>query len=149
MKIRLITIGKLKEKYLKEGIEEYRKRLRALQVELEVVELPETNADPQKSIAEESAKILTKIHGDFVAFDRTGELVTSEDLAQIIKQNEKTGQLDFVIGGSHGLSQELLSQAKNIISFGKMTYPHQLFRLLASEQIYRGVSITRSKPYHK
>lgn len=149
MKIRLITIGKLKEKYLKEGIEEYRKRLRALQVDLEMVELPETNADPQKSILEESTKILTKVRGDFVAFDRTGQLVTSEDLAQIVKRNETTGQLDFVIGGSHGLSQELLSQAKNTISFGKVTYPHQLFRLLASEQIYRGVSISRNKPYHK
>lgn len=149
MKIRLITIGKLKEKYLREGIEEYRKRLRALQVDLEVVELPEASGESTKCIEQESTKILTKIRGNFVAFDRTGELVTSEDLAQIIKQNEKTGQLDFVIGGSHGLSQELLSQAKNVISFGKITYPHQLFRLLASEQIYRGVSINRGKPYHK
>lgn len=149
MKIRLVTIGKLKEKYLREGIEEYCKRLRALQVELEVVELPEVSGESAKCIEQESEKILAKIRGDFVAFDRTGGLVTSEGLAQIIKQNEKTGQLDFVIGGSHGLSQELLSQAKNIISFGKITHPHQLFRLLASEQIYRGVSILRNKPYHK
>jgi len=149
MKIRLIAIGKIKEKYLREGIEEFKKRLRAFQIELEELELPEMQGDSAKCVEQESAKILEKVREDFVVFDIGGRLVSSEDLAKILHAREPKGYLDLVVGGSHGLSAELLSHTKNNISFGKITFPHQLFRLVVCEQIYRAASILHGKPYHK
>lgn len=157
--ITLITVGKLKEKYLKKGIAEYSKRLGAY-TKFKIVEVADEHAPESLSPAEmeqvkdvEGDRILSKISDrDYVyALDLAGKEFTSEQFAKKIDQNMVHGQshLAFVIGGSLGLSQKVLDRSQAQISFGKMTYPHQLMRLILTEQIYRAFKIIRNEPYHK
>jgi 23S rRNA (pseudouridine1915-N3)-methyltransferase len=149
MRLNLLSVGKIKEAYLRTGILEYTKRLRALQVGLNEIEIPETKGEAAKCRQEESSKLLEKSNGSFLAFDPTGENISSEEFAQILKNFEAQGEINLIIGGSHGLSNEIRQKAKRVLSFGKITYPHQLFRLLVLEQTYRAFTILRKKTYHK
>lgn len=159
MNIKIISVGKLKEKYLKMGIEEYAKRLGAY-CKLELVEVPDEKAPEKLSEAEmiqvkekEGERILAKIPDQAYVFALAieGKQRTSEDFAKEINQLGIQGksQLVFVIGGSLGLSEAVMNRSNTKISFGKMTLPHQLMRLVLIEQIYRGFRINRNEPYHK
>ncbi|MCL2556075.1 MAG: 23S rRNA (pseudouridine(1915)-N(3))-methyltransferase RlmH [Firmicutes bacterium] len=135
-KIRIIAVGSIKEKYLIQAIDEYLKRLKKF-CKIEIIEIQE-NDDIKK---------FGTI--DFL-FDIKGELITSENLSSILdKQYIYADTVTFLIGGSHGFSEETKKSAKNRISFGLVTYPHQLFRVLVLEQIYRSFSIVQGLPYHK
>ncbi|MBM7618844.1 23S rRNA (pseudouridine1915-N3)-methyltransferase [Bacillus tianshenii] len=159
MNISIITIGKLKEKYLKQGIDEYLKRLGAY-AKVEVVELPDEKAPEQLSDAEmiqvkqkEGERILAKISDDthVIALAIQGKQRSSEQLAGEIDKLATYGKskIAFVIGGSLGLSDEVMKRANDTLSFSKMTFPHQLMRLILVEQVYRAFRINRGEPYHK
>lgn len=159
MNIKIIGVGKLKEKYLKQGIAEYAKRLGKF-CKFEIVEVPDEKAPEKLSAAEmegvkekEGERILAKIRNkEYVyALAIEGKERSSEEFAQEIAQLTTYGRSDitFVIGGSLGLSPAVLKRAETKISFGRFTLPHQLMRLVLSEQIYRAFMINNGSPYHK
>lgn len=152
-------MGKLKEKYLKMGIAEYAKRLSAY-CKMELIEVPDEKAPEKLSEAEmiqvkekEGERILAKIPDQAYVFALAieGKQRTSEAFAKEIEQLGVQGKstIVFVIGGSLGLSDAVMKRSNTPISFGKMTLPHQLMRLVLIEQIYRGFKIVRNEPYHK
>ncbi|MEK5521090.1 23S rRNA (pseudouridine(1915)-N(3))-methyltransferase RlmH [Heyndrickxia sp. FSL W8-0423] len=159
MNISIITVGKLKEKYLKQGIDEYLKRLTAY-AKVEIIEVPDEKAPEILSETEmeqvkqkEGERILAKIHPDahVIALAIQGKMKTSEELADGIDKLGTYGKskIAFVIGGSLGLSDEVMKRANESLSFSKMTFPHQLMRLVLVEQVYRAFRIIRGEPYHK
>lgn len=159
MNIKIISVGKLKEKYLIQGIQEYVKRLGAY-AKMELIEVPDEKAPENLSEAEmrlvkekEGERILAKIKEQEYVFALAinGKNPSSEEFAKTIDQLGIQGksQLVFVIGGSLGLSDTVLKRSNAQISFGKMTYPHQLMRLILVEQIYRAFRINKGEPYHK
>ena len=159
MNIKIITVGKLKEKYLKMGIEEYTKRLVSY-CKIELIEVPDEKAPEKLSEAEmlqvkekEGERILSKISEQAYVFALAieGSQRTSEAFSKEIEQLGIQGKsnLVFVIGGSLGLSEAVMKRSNTQISFGKMTLPHQLMRLVLIEQIYRSFRIMKNEPYHK
>lgn len=160
MLIKIVAVGKVKEAYLKDAIGEYEKRLRPYN-KFEIVEVPDEKAPETLSAKEveevkekEGEKILAKIKEDsfVVTLEIKGKMLTSEDFAQLIKDEMLDGfgrDLVFVIGGSNGLGQNVIKRSNKKISFGKMTYPHQLMRLILTEQVYRAFRIINNEPYHK
>lgn len=159
MNIKIITVGKLKEKYLKMGIAEYAKRL-GTYCKMELIEVPDEKAPEKLSEAEmiqvkekEGERILAKISDQAYVFALAieGDQRTSEKFSKEIEQLGIQGKsnLVFVIGGSLGLSDAVMKRSNTKISFGKMTLPHQLMRLVLIEQIYRSFRIMKNEPYHK
>lgn len=159
MQITVVSVGKLKEKYLKEGIEEYSKRLSAY-CKLQLVEVNDEKAPEELSAAEmeqvkrkEGERILSQLKPDqyVIALAIEGQMWTSEKLSAELDRLALHGksQVAFVIGGSLGLSDEVLKRADVHLSFSKMTFPHQLVRLILLEQVYRAFKISRGEPYHK
>ncbi|RKL66048.1 23S rRNA (pseudouridine(1915)-N(3))-methyltransferase RlmH [Salipaludibacillus neizhouensis] len=159
MNISIFTVGKLKEKYLKQGIQEYTKRLSAY-ANVEIIEVADEKAPENMSNNEmiqvkvkEGERILSKIGQDthVIALAIEGNAWTSERLAKELDDLATYGKskIAFVIGGSVGLSDAVLKRANSKLSFSKMTYPHQLMRLILVEQVYRAFKINRNEPYHK
>jgi len=157
--ISIITIGKLKEKYLKQGISEYLKRL-STYAKVEVIELSDEKAPENLSEAEmeqvkqkEGERILAKISDDthVIALAIEGKLKSSEELAKDLDQLATYGKskVAFIIGGSLGLSDQVMKRSNAALSFSRMTFPHQLMRLILLEQVYRAFRINRGEPYHK
>ncbi|GIW48600.1 MAG: ribosomal RNA large subunit methyltransferase H [Caloramator sp.] len=159
MNITIVSVGKLKEKYLKEGINEYLKRL-SKYAKVDIIEVPDEKAPENLSNKEEEMVkekegqgILKYIKDNMyvVVLDIKGKQLSSEELADFLSQRAILGEsnIAFVIGGSLGLSQTVLNRANYKLSFSKMTFPHQLMRLILLEQIYRGFRIINGEPYHK
>ncbi|WP_430489281.1 23S rRNA (pseudouridine(1915)-N(3))-methyltransferase RlmH [Rossellomorea marisflavi] len=159
MNITIITVGKLKEKYLKQGIAEYTKRLGAY-AKIDIVELADEKAPEVLSDSEmqqvknkEGERILSKIFPDHhvIALAIQGKMKSSEELADTLDKLATYGKskVAFIIGGSLGLSDDVLKRADEKLSFSKMTFPHQLMRLVLVEQVYRAFRINRGEPYHK
>jgi 23S rRNA (pseudouridine1915-N3)-methyltransferase len=157
--ISIVTVGKLKEKYLKMGIEEYLKRLNAY-AKVEVIEVADEKAPEELSELEmlqvkqkEGERILAKISQDtyVIALAINGKMQSSEELADTLDKLATYGKskIAFIIGGSLGLSEEVLKRSNEQLSFSKMTFPHQLMKLILVEQIYRAYRINRGEPYHK
>ncbi|MEY4480177.1 MAG: rRNA ((1915)-N(3))-methyltransferase RlmH [Bacillota bacterium] len=159
MNIQFVVVGKLKEKYLIDGIKEYTKRM-APYAKVVITELADEKAPEQMSAAEEEqvrtregerilATIKTEAH--VIALAIQGETWTSEQFAAHMDKLATYGKsaVTFVIGGSIGLSDAVLKRANAHLSFGRLTYPHQLMRLLLVEQVYRTFKINRGEPYHK
>ena len=147
MRITLITVGKIKEKFYQDAISEYAKRL-SRYCKLDVIQALETQIKEK-----EGKRILENIKdGSFViALAINGAMLDSVELAGKIEKWGISGvsQLVFIIGGSLGLSKEVLSRADYKLSFSKMTFPHQLMRVILLEQIYRSYRIIQGEPYHK
>lgn len=159
MNITIVSVGKLKEKYLKLGIDEYSKRL-SRYCKLAIIEVPDEKAPENLSDAEmegikgkEGESILKHIkEGTYViALDIKGKMLSSEELALHLENLGVTGNsnIALVIGGSLGLSKEVLKRADYKLSFSPMTFPHQLMKLILLEQIYRAFRIIKNEPYHK
>jgi 23S rRNA (pseudouridine1915-N3)-methyltransferase len=157
--ILIVTVGKLKEKYLKMGIDEYLKRLNAY-AKVEVIEVADEKAPEELSESEmiqvkqkEGERILAKISQDtyVIALAINGKMQSSEELAETLDKLATYGKskIAFIIGGSLGLSDEVLKRSNEQLSFSKMTFPHQLMKLILVEQIYRAYRINRGEPYHK
>ena len=159
MNIKIIGVGKLKEKYLKQGIAEYAKRLGTF-CKCQIVGVPDEKVPEKLSPAEmegvkekEGERILAKIKDkEYVyALAIEGKESSSEEFAKELADlgTYGTSDITFVIGGSLGLSPEVLKRANTKISFGRFTLPHQLMRMVLTEQIYRGFMINAGRPYHK
>ena len=158
LNIRIICVGKFKEKYWEAASAEYMKRLGAY-CNVSVIEVKEerlpahaSRADEENVIIKEGKSILDKIAaGDYViALDIGGKELSSEDLAAKIAETSFTSStMDFVIGGSLGLSKDVKSRAALRLSFGRITLPHQLARIVLLEQIYRAFKINAGETYHK
>ena len=146
-KVNIVCVGKIKEKYLTQGIEEYAKRLSRF-CSFTVTELPDECGDC--AVKKESEAIVKKLKGFVIICDLGGKQVTSPELAQIMEKAYLTApEVTFVIGGSEGFDDSVRAKASERIAFGKVTYPHQLMRLILSEQIYRAFNILENTPYHK
>ena len=159
MKITIITVGKIKEKYLKDAIAEYSKRL-GKYCKLEIVEVAdEKTPDNASEVVEDSIRskeaerILKYVKDDayVVTLEINGKQLTSEELADKIEKLgvQGTSHITFIIGGSIGLGKEVLAKSNYALSFSKMTFPHQLMRVILLEQIYRSYRIINGEPYHK
>ena len=159
MKIKIVTVGKLKEKYLRDGIAEYSKRISRFAT-VEMVELADektpdraSDSENEKILNLEGNRILSKI-GDrefVVVLAIEGKTLSSEEFSKQLEQASINGfsTLTFVIGGSLGLSPQVKKRANLFLSFGRLTLPHQLMRLVLIEQIYRAFTIQQGSPYHK
>lgn len=159
MKITIVTVGKLKENYLKDAIAEYRKRL-SKYCKLEIVEVADekTPDNASETVEEmirdkEAERILKHIKPDtyVITLEIEGKQLTSEQLADKIESLGVQGRshITFIIGGSIGLGKEVLEKSDYALSFSKMTFPHQLMRVILLEQVYRSYRIISGEPYHK
>ena len=156
--VNIICVGKLKESYLRGAIEEYSKRMKPL-CRLSIIELNEerigenpSSAEIKRVIEAESERIIAKIgKGDYViALCVEGRNISSEELSERLESIQQThSTVDLVIGGSWGLSDALKTRADFRLSRGKMTFPHQLCRVMLLEQIYRAFQISKGTKYHK
>ena len=159
MNTKIIAVGKLKEKYLKEAVLEYSKRL-SKYCHINIIEVSDEKAPENMSKAEEikvryreGQGILKHIKSDtyVIALDIQGKMISSEEFAKLVNNLGIKGRsnIAFVIGGSLGLSDEILKRTDYRLSFSPMTFPHQLMRVILLEQIYRGYRIIKGEPYHK
>ncbi|MBS5934007.1 MAG: 23S rRNA (pseudouridine(1915)-N(3))-methyltransferase RlmH [Clostridiales bacterium] len=159
MKITVLCVGKIKEKYFTLGIVEYAKRL-SRYCKLEIIEVPDEktpdNASENEELqikAKEGDKLLRYIKDNayVIALAIEGKMLTSEELSEKMEQLGINGDSNvvFVIGGSLGLDKRILDRADYKLSFSKMTFPHQMMRMVLLEQVYRGYRIMKGEPYHK
>ncbi len=156
LKINIITVGSLKEKYLRDAIAEYQKRMGRFAklsiTELEEAYLPQNPApvDIERALEKEADAIIRRFSGGAkIALCVEGESLSSEQFADKLSKMEMKGSIDFVIGSSHGLSERVKRACGVRLSFSRMTFPHQLMRLILCEQIYRAFKINRNESYHK
>lgn len=159
VKITLITVGKIKEKYLKDAISEYSKRL-SRYCKLEIIEVADEKTPEQSSEAadnvirdKEGERILKHIRDDMyvITLEIAGKMLTSEEFAKKVEMLGVQGvsSIALIIGGSIGLGKEVLKRSDYALSFSKMTFPHQLMRVILLEQVYRAYRIINGEPYHK
>lgn len=159
MKITILAVGKLKEKYWKQAISEYEKRLSAYS-KIEIIEVPDEKAPENMSDKEieqvkekEGQRLLAKIkpQATVITLEIQGIMLSSEGLAEEMQRRMTQGQSDFVfvIGGSNGLHEDVLKRSNYALSFSKMTFPHQMMRVVLIEQVYRAFKIMRGEAYHK
>ena len=159
MKVTLITVGKIKEKYLKDAIAEYTKRL-SKYCKLDIIEVADekTPDNASETVEEqirtkEGERILKFVKDDayVITLEIKGKQLTSEELADKIDTLgiQGTSHIVFIIGGSIGLGQDVLNRSNYALSFSKMTFPHQLMRVILLEQVYRSYRIINNEPYHK
>lgn len=150
--IKIITVGLIKEKYLKDAIEEYSKRLRKYTT-LELIEVKDEGLlPPVQAMEKESEKIKKHINEKdyIITLEIEGKELTSEEFSKKIEDVMIiNSNITFIIGGSYGIDKSIKSLAKFHLSFSKMTFPHQLFRVLLLEQIYRAFKIMNNESYHK
>ena len=150
--IKIITVGSIKEKYLKDAIEEYTKRI-SKYTKIEIIEVKdEGTVEPVKAIELEAEKIKKHINPrDYIiTLEIEGKQITSEEFSKRIEDIfQETSNITFIIGGSYGLSNQIKNISNFKLSFSKMTFPHQLFRVILLEQIYRAFKISHNESYHK
>lgn len=158
MKITILAVGKLKEKYLRDGVAEYMKRL-ATFAKIECIEIAEekmpenfSEAEKEKTLTREGERLLARVPegSKLIVLDVAGKAFSSEELASHLGRQmvEGTSHLTFLIGGAFGISRAVRKAAKLRLSFSRMTFTHQMMRLLLAEQIYRAFKIMRGEKYH-
>ncbi len=159
MKVTILTVGKIKEKYLKDAIDEYSKRL-SKYCKLEIIEVADEKTPDNASEvledairAKEAERLLKNIKDDafVITLEINGKQLSSEELSDKIEKLGVQGvsHIVFVIGGSIGLGKDVLKRSNFALSFSKMTFPHQLMRVVLLEQVYRSYRIINGEPYHK
>lgn len=159
MQLRIISVGKLKEKYWREASGEYQKRLAPF-AKVEIIEVAEERLAENPSIAEieralekEGERIVRHLPPSFFVIPLAieGKMLSSEGLAGLMGRLSLEGrsQVAFIIGGSHGLARQVMERGDLVLSFSTLTFPHQLMRVLLLEQIYRGFKILKGETYHK
>ena len=151
--IKILCVGKIKERFFTDGIAEYEKRIDGY-TKFSIVEVKEVNtSDINKNIKDEGKNLLDKIGEDefVITLEINGKMIDSVELAKLIEEKMTYGfsKITFVIGGSNGLSSDVVRRSNYHLSFSKFTFPHQLMRLILSEQIYRALTIINNKEYHK
>jgi 23S rRNA (pseudouridine1915-N3)-methyltransferase len=155
LNVSIICVGKIKEKYIVEGINEFLKRMQSF-AKMKIVELKEDGNDSSRNISiekesEDILKTMEKLGGYNILLDIQGKNFSSEEMAAEIEKLAVNGvsSINFIIGGSYGVSENVRKTVDMRLSFSKMTFPHQLMRLILSEQIYRWFSIIKNTKYHK
>ena len=157
LKIKIVCVGKIKEKYFSEAVNEYVKRVSRF-AEITVKEVKEENftsapscAEKEKITALEGERLKNELSGHVICLAVEGETLSSEKLADKISglKDRGVGEITFVIGGSYGISPAVKRQANELVSFSRMTFPHTLFRVMLAEQIYRAFMISSGSVYHK
>lgn len=155
LNINIVCIGKIKERYILDGINEFLKRLQSFG-KIKIIELKEDGNDANRNISieresEEILKTLNRLGGFNILLDISGKNYSSEEMANYIEKIGIRGisTINFVIGGSYGVSDKVRIASKLCLSFSKMTFPHQLMRLILIEQIYRWFNIINNGKYHK
>lgn len=146
--IKVICVGKIKENFYKEAINEYLKRL-SKYTKLEIIEVADFS---ENSLSKEAALILKHLNKDdyVITLEIEGKLLDSEKLSNLIETQMIHGKnITFIIGGSYGLDNKIKEKASFSLSFSKLTFPHQLFRVILLEQIYRAFKIIKNETYHK
>lgn len=149
--IKIICVGKIKEKFFRDAIDEYKLRL-SKYTKLEIIELPDYNYDLKKTIKEETDAILKSINkSDYnILMDINGNMLNSVELSNKISNILiSNSNITFIIGGSYGVSDEIKNVCNMRLSFSRLTFPHQLFRVILLEQIYRSFKILNNEEYHK
>ncbi|HJH08139.1 MAG TPA: 23S rRNA (pseudouridine(1915)-N(3))-methyltransferase RlmH, partial [Fusobacterium ulcerans] len=153
--VSIICVGKVKEKYIIEGINEFLKRMQSF-AKMKIVELKEDGNDSSRNISiekesEDILKAMEKLGGYNILLDIQGKNFSSEEMSEEIERLTVNGvsSINFIIGGSYGVSESVRKAVDMRLSFSKMTFPHQLMRLILSEQIYRWFSIIKNTKYHK
>ncbi|MBE5738662.1 MAG: 23S rRNA (pseudouridine(1915)-N(3))-methyltransferase RlmH [Clostridiales bacterium] len=156
MKINVVTVGNLKEKYLVEACKEYQKRLSRYHtfniIEVEEERLPKnySDADISKALVKEGQRIEKYLSGYVIILDLQGKQMDSVEFSKTIEKiSLSSDTITFVIGGSYGMSAEVKARASMSLCFSKMTFPHQLFRVMLLEQLYRATAISNNILYHK
>ena len=155
MNVSIICVGKVKEMYIIEGINEFLKRMQSF-AKMKIVELKEDGNDSSRNISiekesEDILKTIEKLGGYNILLDIQGKNFSSEEMSEEIERLTVNGvsSINFIIGGSYGVSESVRKAVDMRLSFSKMTFPHQLMRLILSEQIYRWFSIIKNTKYHK
>ena len=155
IKIRLVAVGRIKEKYYAEAVEEYSKRLSRF-CDFKIVEVAEENYQKSdgargKILSAEGERIEKAIKGYAVALAVEGRKISSEKLAEFIRKKTDggIGEITFIIGGSYGIKEEVKQKCGDKISFSDMTFPHTLMRVMLTEQLYRAFTIIAGAEYHK
>lgn len=155
MNVSIICVGKVKEKYIVEGINEFLKRMQSF-AKMKIIELKEDGNDSSRNISiekesEEILKTMEKLGGYNILLDIQGKNFSSEEMSEEIERLTVNGvsSINFIIGGSYGVSENVRKTVNMRLSFSKMTFPHQLMRLILCEQIYRWFSIIKNTKYHK
>lgn len=155
IKVSVVCVGKVKESYFLDGINEYKKRL-SKYCEFNITELKEENFDKVDDSLinvikkREAERILPNLKGYVIVTDINGKKTSSIELASLLKtKGDEIGVITFVIGGSYGLDQSVKDKADYKISFSDMTFPHTMFRLMLTEQVYRAFTIINGSNYHK
>lgn len=150
--IKVITVGSIKEKYLKDGMEEYKKRI-SKYTNLEIIEVKDEGLVEEKKALEMEALKIEKHLGEkdyIITMEIDGKEYTSPEFAEKIRTIFiENSNITFIIGGSYGIADSIKNKAKMHLSFSKMTFPHQLFRVILLEQIYRAYKINNNESYHK
>lgn len=150
--IKIITVGKLKERYLVDACEEYLKRIKKY-TNIELIEIPDSNIDNEKIALEKERELIEKQIGPkdyIISLVIEGNNLTSLELAEKIDKTFITNStITFIIGGSYGIDESIKEKSNYQLSFSKMTFPHQLFRVLLLEQIFRSYKILNNEKYHK
>jgi len=149
-KIEFICVGKIKERFFNEAANEYVKRLSRF-CSLSIIEIKDEGDEPTRAKQLESEAIINKLGGFSILLDVGGDLVSSEKFSTTIDNAYNSGntKVQIIIGGSHGISDALKSKVSSRVSFGRVTYPHKLMRVIALEQVYRAFGIIYGTPYHK
>lgn len=150
--IKIICVGKIKEKFIREAIDEYLKRL-SKYTKVEIIELNDYDLDNEQLTKEKEKEAILKSIGPkdyIITLEINGNMLTSEEFSQKLdKVFISNPNISFIIGGSYGLSDEIKKISNYPLSFSKMTFPHQLFRVILLEQIYRSYKIINNESYHK
>lgn len=143
-RIKILCVGKASKPFCRDGCAEYLKRLKGF-YDVSVVEIPE-----QPTVRREGEELIKRMSGACVLLDIGGETVTSEGLSELVRDaHERADEIAFIIGGASGVDDAVRARCARRISFGRVTYPHQIARLLLCEQLYRAATIIRGLPYHK
>ena len=149
--IKIITVGKLKEKYFKDAVDEYLKRL-SKYTKIELIEVPDEDYDIKKTLLKEKESILKYVSNKeyIITMEIEGKELSSIELSKRINDTLiQNSEITFIIGGSYGLHEDIKKISNYSLSFSKMTFPHQLFRIMLLEQIYRSYKIINNETYHK
>ena len=149
--IKIICVGKIKEKFFKEAIEEYKKRL-SKYTKLEIIEVEDINNNNEEIIKQKESELIIKHINEkdyVITLEIEGNEINSIELSKKIESIEQYSNITFIIGGSYGLDNKIKEKSNYKLSFSKLTFPHQLFRVILLEQIYRAFKINRNETYHK
>lgn len=150
--IKIICVGKIKEKFFKEAIEEYTKRL-SKYTKLQIIEVEDVNLPNESLIKQKESELIEKNINEkdyVITLEIEGNELNSIELSKKIQEQEQTNpNITFIIGGSYGLDDKIKQRSNYKLSFSKLTFPHQLFRVILLEQIYRAYKIKNNESYHK